>query len=152
MASFHVILITFVTPNRCRKQITVVNSQKFAKRLQKILDHYGISATEFAQNLSINRSTISHLLSGRNKPSLDVVMKVLEAYPEVELYWLLNGTGNFPSPSSLEENPKTATSTTPQKMIPPVVKDLDRSLGSEPGKTIERVMIFFSDGSFRSYE
>lgn len=130
----------------------MVNSQKFAKRLQQILDYYGISATEFAQNLSINRSTISHLLSGRNKPSLDVVMKVLEAYPEVELYWLLNGTGNFPSTATYVDNPKPTTSNFSKKMSPPLVKDLDRSLDPEPGKTIERVVIFFSDGSFRSYE
>ena len=130
----------------------MVNSQKFAKRLQQILDYYGISATEFAQNLSINRSTISHLLSGRNKPSLDVVMKVLEAYPEVELYWLLNGTGNFPSTATYVDNPKPATSNFSKKMSPPLVKDLDRSLDPESGKTIERVVIFFSDGSFRSYE
>ena len=75
----------------------MINSADFGKRLQIIMDHYGISATAFAEKLGINRSTISHLLSGRNKPSLDVVMKVLQAYPEVELYWLLNGTGNFPS-------------------------------------------------------
>ena len=67
----------------------MVNSSEFGERLQKILDYYRLSATELSNQISFNRSTISHLLSGRNKPSLDFVMKVLQKYPEVELYWLL---------------------------------------------------------------
>ncbi len=68
----------------------MVNSLDFGNRLQKILDFYNISATELSNQISFNRSTISHLLSGRNKPSLDFVMKLLQKFPEVELYWLLN--------------------------------------------------------------
>ena len=75
----------------------MVNSSDFGVRLQKILDYYHISATELSNQINFNRSTISHLLSGRNKPSLDFVMKVLQQFPEVELYWLLNGKGSFPS-------------------------------------------------------
>ena len=75
----------------------MVNSKDFAIRLQKILDFYAITATAFSDLIDVNRSTISHLLSGRNKPSLEFVLKVLEAFPDVELYWLLNGQGHFPT-------------------------------------------------------
>jgi len=116
------------------------------------MDHHGISATAFAEKLGINRSTISHLLSGRNKPSLDVVMKVLQAYPEVELYWLLNGTGHFPSTSTTQRttNPKTqiqleAIPNEAEAIIPP-------KAASETEKPIDRVVIFFKDGSFKSYQ
>ena len=130
----------------------MVNSLEFGKRLQIIMDHYGISATAFAENLGINRSTISHLLSGRNKPSLDVVMKVLETYPEVELYWLLNGTGSFPStPKNMQEAPlpkSIPTADTIQQSLP----NLDMSTQSGSEKTVERVVIFFSDGSFKAYQ
>ena len=78
----------------------MVNSSDFGNRLQKIIDFYNISATELSNQISFNRSTISHLLSGRNKPSLDFVMKVLQKFPEVELYWLLNGKGSFPAVKS----------------------------------------------------
>ena len=81
----------------------MVNSAEFAKRLQKILEFYGLSATAFSEEIDFNRSTISHLLSGRNKPSLEFVMKVVQKFPEVELYWLLNGKGNFPSELSVEK-------------------------------------------------
>src|SRR5690606_9167835 len=74
----------------------MVNSEQFANRLQKILQFYDISAATFAEAIDVGRSSISHILSGRNKPSLDFVMKVVQTYPEVELYWLLNGKGSFP--------------------------------------------------------
>lgn len=137
----------------------MVNSTNFAKRLQKILDYYSISATTFSEKIDFNRSTISHLLSGRNKPSLEFVMKVLHEFPEVELYWLLNGTGSFPSSkSSLPDNhlktPDTISTTAKSKHT----KILDSEhtptaySPSEFDNTIERIVIFYKDGSFKSYQ
>jgi len=127
----------------------MVNISDFAKRLQKILDYYGVTATAFSEEINFNRSTISHLLSGRNKPSLEFVMKVLQKYPEVELYWLLNGKGEFPSE-------KKSTS-------PPIIKPQNNSAketettfleksSQNIDKRIERIVIFYKDGSFKAYE
>ena len=74
----------------------MVNVNEFAKRLNIIMDFYNLSAALLADKIEVQRSSISHLLSGRNKPSLDFVLKILKAFPEVELYWLLNGVGTFP--------------------------------------------------------
>jgi len=129
----------------------MVNSAEFAKRLQKILDYYGITATSFSEEIEVNRSTISHLLSGRNKPSLDFVMKVIQHYPEVELYWLLNGKGNFPSEKIIEKSapqtPKVSqspveTENSPEKTPKSPIPDSD----------IERIVIFYKDGSFKSFK
>lgn len=140
----------------------MVNSSDFAKRLQKILDHYGVSATAFSERIAFNRSTISHLLSGRNKPSLEFVMKVLQEFPEVELYWLLNGKGTFPSEKKetsstpiSEEKEKTA----PQTQLFEKSEISDKSVeipsklkSGSISKEIERIVIFFKDGSFTSYD
>src|SRR5210317_606203 len=75
---------------------TMINTKDFIIRLEKIIDYYGLSASSFAENIGVQRSSISHILSGRNKPSLEFIMKVLSSFPEVDLYWLLNGKGNFP--------------------------------------------------------
>jgi predicted transcriptional regulator len=83
----------------------MVNTLDFSKRLQRILDYYSVTATAFSEEINFNRSTISHLLSGRNKPSLEFVMKVLQKYPEVELYWLLNGKGDFPKKTKYPPTP-----------------------------------------------
>ena len=123
----------------------MVNSAEFAKRLQKILDHYSISATAFSEEIQVNRSTISHLLSGRNKPSLEFVMKVIGHYPDVELYWLLNGKGSFPKEEATSENQIIAKSTTT-----PMHEVTDNA--STSSSEIERIVIFYKDGSFTAYK
>ena len=74
----------------------MINTDDFVKRLETIFDYYGLTASSFADKINVQRSSISHLLSGRNKPSLDFILKVIESFPDVELLWLLNGKGNFP--------------------------------------------------------
>ena len=71
------------------------------ERIKIILNHYQLSPSGFADGLGVPRSSISHLLSGRNKPSLDFVMKLVRKYPEVNLYWLLHGEGTFPADPAL---------------------------------------------------
>ena len=61
----------------------MINSDDFAKRLQKVIDYYTETASSFSDKIGVQRSSISHILSGRNKPSLDFVLKILAAYPEV---------------------------------------------------------------------
>ena len=74
----------------------MVNIDDFVKRLEIILDYYALNASSFADKIGVQRSSLSHLLSGRNKPSLDFILKILEVYPEIDLYWILNGKGTFP--------------------------------------------------------
>ena len=138
----------------------MVNSKDFVKRLEKILDYYNLTATAFAEEIAFNRSTISHLLSGRNKPSLEFVMKLLQTFPEVEMNWLLFGKGSFPS--TLEN--RTPLSSSKQKPAADVAKTMD--LFSEENKAaekkidqitqnseqIEKIIIFYKNGSFNVYE
>ena len=136
----------------------MVNSTEFGKRLQKILKYYSLSATAFSDKIDFNRSTISHLLSGRNRPSLEFVMKVLQSFPEVELYWLLNGTGSFPStdkkthPSSSKgtiSGPKDGQLTDPSSKTLNLPKEL---LKKDHHKEIEQIILLYKDGSFKVFE
>ncbi len=107
----------------------MVNNEEFSKRLQKILEHYHLSASAFADSIEVQRSSISHILSGRNKPSLDFVLKVIQAYSDVDLYWLLNGKGNFPpaatpSISNEQETEKKADPSNTNKVANDVSSDL----------------------------
>jgi len=123
----------------------MINTEDFTNRLQKVIDYYGESASSFAEKIGVQRSSISHILSGRNKPSLDFVLKVLSSFPEVELYWLMNGKGTFPSESKIKNHSSTHDSeTTSEPKIPQLVKSNDKS--------IERIVIFYKDGSFQNFE
>lgn len=123
----------------------MVNTEEFAKRIQKIIEYHGETASSFAEKIGVQRSSISHVLSGRNKPSLEFVLKVVSSYPEVELYWLLNGKGKFPSEERVElkkENPSSLLTET----------KIETTKKLEPKKSIERIVIFYSDGSFKNFQ
>ena len=134
----------------------MVNSSDFGNRLQKIIDFYNISAAELSNQISFNRSTISHLLSGRNKPSLDFVMKVLQKFPEVELYWLLNGKGSFPAVKSTPNSILTLSKNKlPTEKEDHLTKEVDFSeviSNSINDTDIDRIVIFFKNGTFKSYK
>ena len=129
-----------------------MESLEFTNRLQKLLDYYDLSASGFATKIGVQRSSISHVLSGRNKPSLDFVMKVLSSFPEVELYWLLNGKGQFPASEKKEEIPVVKKVETKQTSMP-LVSEIEKvSNQTSNKKQIERIVIFYTDGSFKNYE
>ena len=69
----------------------MVNTVDFINRLKDIIQHHQLSASQFADSIGVQRSSISHILSGRNKPSLDFILKVTNTYTDVDIYWLLNG-------------------------------------------------------------
>lgn len=121
----------------------MVNNTKFAERLKKVLEYYHISAAAFADEINVQRSSISHLLSGRNRPSLDFVLKVLDKYDTVELYWLMNGKGSFP---------KKKTGSAPIPANSEKIQEIDPTDKSSSEKEIDRIVIFYKDGSFENYK
>lgn len=64
-------------------------------RIRELLDSKELSPTQFADLIGVGRPVVSHMLSERNKPSLDVVQRIIGAFPEISLPWLLSGTGNM---------------------------------------------------------
>ena len=126
----------------------MINNVEFADRLKHLMDYYNLSASAFADRIQVQRSSISHLLSGRNKPSLDFVLRVIKEFDEVELYWLLNGKGTFPAEihsSPLSKGASPPTSAINESM--PRKSEVTSGLS----KKIERIVMFFDDGTFKEY-
>ncbi|MFL9844038.1 helix-turn-helix domain-containing protein [Flavobacterium rhizosphaerae] len=148
----------------------MVNTDSFIKKLEEILDFYSLSASAFADKLNVQRSGLSHLLSGRNNPSLDFVLKIVENFPEVDLYWLLLGKGSFPK-SDLENTPPPANnnstiSNSKQDLFsePVLLENNDDAVINTPQNIssdkisqtdqnfeIERIVIFYKNGTFKNY-
>ena len=139
----------------------MLNSQEIIKKLEMIFDYYQLNASSFADKIGVQRSSMSHLLSGRNKPSLDFILKILEVFPEVDLYWILNGKGIFPK--SLDNLQSTEVPTP----LPSISYNKEVSLFSDskpsqntiPSETlnketvvVEKIVFFYSDGSFKEYK
>lgn len=133
----------------------MLNTTEFAKRLQIILQEYELTAAGFAQKIEVGRASISHILSGRNKPSLDFVMKVIHTFPEVDLYWLLNGKGSFPKTATTPLSSSSAAAmVSPNPSIAKKevkIEALHNSTQHLTSKTIDKIVIFYSDGSFEPY-
>ena len=151
----------------------MVNIDDFIKRLEIILDYYNLSPSAFADKINVQRSSLSHLLSGRNKPSLDFIIKVIEVFPEVDLYWILNGKGSFPKTENIvtkvsemenksssipntETNPELDLFSSEEKVVSPTLSDRNaiESFKSENNsdEEIERIVVFFKNGTFKNYK
>lgn len=78
-------------------------------RIKKIMDNEDLTASRFADRLEINRAVVSHILNGRNNPSLDVVTKILSEMDYINSDWLLSGEGSMYKDGFVpeEENERT---------------------------------------------
>lgn len=114
----------------------MINSLEFTTRIKKVMDIYDLSASLFADKIGVQRSSISHILSGRNKPSLDFVLKITSEFKEVDIHWLLEGKGVFPK-TQLKESSASAPTLF--------------SSSSNDGKQIQRIVVFYADGTFEEY-
>ena len=69
-------------------------------RIREVIDYSQLSAAAFADTIGISRSGLTHLLTGRNQPSLDVAKKILAKYPEISTEWLIMGMGEMMRPEA----------------------------------------------------
>ena len=155
----------------------MVNIEDFIKRLEIILDYYSLNASSFADKIGVQRSSLSHLLSGRNKPSLDFILKILEVFPDIDLYWILNGKGNFPKNSEQFDKKENNVEQIVKQNIstPPLTEIISENLFSEikipnpipaletkkaenqnPLKDsissdVEKIVFFYKDGTFKVF-
>jgi transcriptional regulator with XRE-family HTH domain len=81
------------------------------ERISKIIEYSKLSVSEFADEIEVQRSSISHITSGRNKPSLDFLVKVKDKFPELEWDWLINNEGEMLK--SEKEETKISTTSLP---------------------------------------
>ena len=93
----------------------MINSLEIIERIQKLMEEQQLNASAFAEKIGVQRSSISHLLSGRNKPSLDLLAKIESNFEEVSFEWLLKGDKNAapistqpPTPSQISPGNETA--------------------------------------------
>lgn len=151
---------------------------KFSEQLQQIMVHFGCSTTELADKISVPKATISHLISERNKPSLEFIMKLHTRFPSLNLEWLIYGKEPFlvtdqsaskesfqSLPSFDDEDEKiieqqhtekiteppfvVPSENNPEKNVPIAENNLSSAV--ETSATIESIVVFYSDGSFKRY-
>ena len=141
-------------------------------RLRMILERVNLTPGNFADKIGVAPATISHILSGRNKyPSAEVMLRLHETYPEIDLNWLLTGEGTLikDDPDSMftgslfgdnlinatksaaeAENRKENTLETANNVDNPVVKQ-EIIYKEKPTRKIAEIRIFFDDGTYETF-
>lgn len=131
-----------------------MENSEIKDRILKILNTENISSAKFADMIGVQRSNISHILSGRNNPGLDFLQKVLVKFPAINPEWLLIGKGEIfkqklqteitfektTQPISKQENKNYIETIIPQEM------QTNQIIRKQ--KTIKQVMVFYDDNTY----
>lgn len=136
------------------------------KKIVAIIEESGIPSTKFADIIKVGRPTISHILSGRNNPSFDVIQKIIINFPELGTKWFLDGEEldtsilpqiaknkgieienklSAPAPEMTVSEPVRVSH---EKIKSQEVKELSKTRSEEvTERNIEKIVIHYSDGS-----
>lgn len=111
-------------------------------RIRLIMKSQGLTASEFADTIGIKRSNLSHVLSGRNKPSLDFLVKIIETYPKVNASWLITGESRE---GTFDENNVKSTEA-PKKI------EKNESTTKANNKVLVKMIALYSDGTYETFK
>ncbi len=148
-------------------------------RINFIMERENMGSKAFADSIGVQQSTLSHILNGRNNPSLDVVMKVHQRFNYIRLEWLLYGLGEITTPATssqqvgiqpgyipslFDENPEIPTIGTVgpenrkeigfhnvEKAPKEIVKQEIRYI-EKPHRKITEIRIFFDDNTYETFK
>lgn len=142
-------------------------------RLQKILDSEQLTPAKFAEILGVQRSAISHIITGRNNPSFDLISKIIHKFPALNSDWLITGKGNMYKTvvqgslfdfdtSKKEESSNNVPPTKPvEQVLVTDVKDsivddkniLDTSVKNivESQRKVKKIVVFYTDNTFEEF-
>lgn len=137
-------------------------------RILEIIEKSGLTPSEFADKIEVQRSAISHITSGRNKPSLEFLIKIKNSFPGIDTDWLVFGIEKEPESADISsENENTessagsyptlfelfdSTSKTPNPSSETTVKTAESTPPAGlTNKKMLRALLFFNDGTFEEF-
>ncbi len=131
------------------------------ERIIEFLKAENKTSAQFAEDIGVQPSGISHILSGRNKPSLDFILKMLEKYKFLSTEWLLFGKGTMYNEQIMPDlfNQPPESQVFPDKEHPGKHVDISSAQNAEnpdiheidDQKTVEKIVWFYNNNSFREY-
>jgi len=118
------------------------------ERFKLLLEQLDLSPSEFADKIGVQRSSISHVLSGRNKPSIDFLEKILNVFPDIDTMWLITGRNKLQNEAIQAHNivsndsvkPETDKIETTDNKKPPAPSDQER---------VDNIILVYKNNTFR---
>lgn len=133
------------------------------ERIIEFLRAENKSSAQFAEEIGVQPSGISHVISGRNNPSLDFILKMLDRYKYLSTDWLLFGKGAMYKDNSgmqslfeqsFREKEPDAGRNAPANSArseSPETQGRDKEISVRSDRSVDRIVMFYNDGSFESY-
>lgn len=130
------------------------------------MEYFDLSSAQFADKIGIQRSALSHVLSGRNRPSLDFVLKIKSTFPEISLDWITLGSGNMlvssgglPVSAEVLEGNDTGRSRDDEKidLFSTRQQELKQektgpvNAGVQDKSILKEIVLFYADGTFERF-
>lgn len=123
-------------------------NSNMTERFKLLLEQLRLSPSGFADKIGIQRSSVSHVFSGRNKPSIDFLEKILNVYPEIDVTWLITGRV-----SSQKEIISIKPDPEPDKFrelnVPVLKEEIKKLPVLNEEEPVEQIIIIYKNGTFR---
>jgi len=132
----------------------MLNIDHFLKRLESLMENNYLNATAFAEKIDVQRSSVSHILSKRNKPSLEFILKINEHFEEADLEWLLLGEKQDQEKHPTLLNEKVEVSeidAIEHKTKYEITQGMPQKNENSNTDEISQIIQLYKDGSFRTY-
>ncbi len=130
-------------------------SEDISKRLSWFLETKNLTASKLADLVGIQKSSLSHIISGRNKPSFDFLLKLKQAFPEIDLDWFVTGKGNA-FENKKEKVDKSLSTKRKEKTLfdPPEIEETEDSLIKNPVHKskqdgVNSIVFIYSDDTYK---
>jgi transcriptional regulator with XRE-family HTH domain len=121
------------------------------ERVQLVMKMHNLSSAAFADKIGVQRSNISHILSGRNKPSIDMLEKILLNFSRVNAHWLI--TGVMPvNTAAIEDSTKEDSVNIKSEMQGDLFRTESKAKTEDENENeVEKIVTFYSDGTFKTH-
>ena len=145
-------------------------------RIKKLMEKENLTPAQFAEIVGIQRSAVSHLVTGRNQPSVDVIQKILNAFRTINSDWLILGVGSMyrgekqayqPSlfeqiEENVEEKEVSAPLNIQKNVSEKIIKQAESVQKSEipvsdinsaqiKSKTVNKIIVYYSDSTYEEF-
>ena len=130
----------------------MLNLDFFISRLKEIMVNNNLNSATFAEQVGVQRSSVSHVMSKRNKPSLDFILKIVNSFEEVTLDWLLFDNNLKSSPSSKFDS-KFVNSIIDSDLnkSPNVLTNKQSPMEIKTNSDVVQIIQIYKDGSFLTF-
>jgi len=117
-------------------------------RFKQLLENLNLTSSEFAGRIGVQRSSVSHVLSGRNKPSVDFLEKIFTVFPDIDPGWLITGKGEWKRKYAADTKPEPVSEVKHTETATREIKEIKTPALEKQGP-VDYIIIVYKDNTFR---